>query len=135
MLAAMVDLAYTHRLSVIVWMPLLLAAAIALAAGRSVRGKRAMKSAHGGVWSTTHDPLGLVVTAAILPLMHVRPTSAGGHAHGPAVGVLIAVVLLVAVGYVLGSLIACARFSSAKDRVQFGGMGLAALLMAFSVAA
>jgi hypothetical protein len=135
MLAAMVDLAYMHRLSVVVWMPLLLAAAIALAAARSVRGKRAMESAHGGVWFTTHDPLGLVVTAAILPLMHVRPPSASGHAHGPAVGVLIAVVLLVAVVYVLGSLIACARYSTATDRVQFGGMGLGALFMALSVAA
>lgn len=67
--------------------------------------------------------------------MHVRPPSAGIHEHGPARGVLIAVVVLIAGGYVLGSLISCVRYSSATDRVQFGGMGLAALFMAGSVAA
>ncbi|MET0830158.1 MAG: hypothetical protein ABWY26_11590 [Microbacterium sp.] len=136
MLAGMIDTAYANLLSVVVWIPLLLAAAIGVSAARSVRRPRVRTGAGDGVWVTTHDPLGLVVTAAILPLMHVGSAPAGTHAgHGAPMGVLIALVVIIAAWHVVGSFLACVRNSATAERVQLVAMGISTSFMALSVAA
>lgn len=134
MLSAMADAAFIHLLSTVVWIPLLLGAAIAVAAARSVRQRSAGTDAGALVCVSTHEPLGLVVTAAILPLMHAAPGEVGDHeGHGAPLGFLIAVVLLISAGHVLGSLLASVRSSTLAGRVQFAAMGLASLFMALPV--
>ncbi|WP_404430841.1 hypothetical protein LG299_12845 [Microbacterium lacus] len=134
MLAGMVDVAFTSRLSIVVWIPALLATAMGLAAAQSVRRRRASAAARRGVWITAQDPLGLVATAALLPLMHVGSASESGHAgHGAPLGVLLAVVLLVAIGHAFGSFVACAASAALSVRVQHAAMGASTLLMAIAV--
>lgn len=136
MLVAMIDAAYLNRVSIVVWTPLLLVAAIALAAVRSVRRRGVTMDGRDDVCVTTHDPLGLVAMAVLLPLMHAGSAPASDHAgHGVASGVLIAVVLSVVAAHVIGSLVASVRSLRTSSRLQYVAMGAATGFMAASAIA
>lgn len=135
MLAAMGDVALVHSLSVVVWIPLLIAAAMALAAFRSVRRRAGQPSTGTGLCATTHDPLGLIATAAILPYMHGATASVSEHEHGGHGDIWMALILLVAAGHILGSLVAGVHAEGRPGRIQFTAMGGATLFMALALVA
>lgn len=135
MLAAMVDAAYVGTVSPIAWTALLLGAGVALAASRSSRRRCVVADggAARGVAVATHDALGLVAMAALLPLMSGPGSTddAAAHAgHGAGGGLLTAVVLAVAVGHVIGAGAAFTRSPGAAARLSCLLMGGATAFMA-----
>lgn len=130
MLVAMVDAVYLAVLAVPLWSFVLLVGALALAAARSPRRKRSGTDA-SAFCIVTHDALGLVAMAALLPFMQGGAGQGSHHAgHGVAAGLLVAVVLAVAGGHVAASVVASVRDARSWARAQYALMGGATLLMA-----
>lgn len=130
MLASMVDAAYLNLLSVVFWVPLLLLAAITLAA---VSRRQPVSCV-----AVLHDSLGLIVMAVLLPFMHqasgpglMSSTAHAGHASaGGLLGILTAALVLC---HVAGSLWGVARAPGASARRQYLLMGGATALMSAAV--
>ncbi|MFF2486131.1 hypothetical protein ACFVSU_07015 [Microbacterium sp. NPDC058062] len=133
MLVAMVNVTYA---SAPVWSIALLGAAMALAAWRSPRSRRQRTVAPRSC-AVPHTALGLVATAAILPLMAGgMPAEVLGHAgHGASAGALVAVVLGVAGCHAGASVLASVREVHTLSRIQHVLMGGTTLLMAATVIA
>ena len=140
MLVAMVDAAYIGAVSPIAWTALLVVAGVGFAAAGSSR-RRIVLAGGGpaeGVGVTTHDALGLVAMAALIPLMaiDVAGGDAGAHAgHGAGAGPLTVVVLAVALGHVVGAGAAFARSPGLGPRLSCTLMGGATAFMAAAVLA
>jgi len=123
MLLAMLDAAVFGVVAPVYWTAVLLAAAVALAAWRRPRQRRAPRVPAS---MTLHTTLGMVVMAGLQVAM-------GGHApaHGHGHGVALApVVIAAAAGYVLLSLALLRRMTTRLDRVQIGAMAASVALMA-----
>lgn len=132
-LGAMVDTVAFESARAVLWAPLLIAAAIVVAAVRSPRRATAGLSVQRG-GTGTHDALGLVAMAALLPLMSPGTTPTAGHAaHGGTVGLLVALVLAVAGGHVIATAVACVREARGWRRARHVFMACATALMAAAV--
>jgi len=135
MLAAMVDVMYLRVVSAPVWSIALFVTAMGMAAVASPRARRPRGHAAASC-AVPHSALGLVATAALLPLMHPASTAeVSAHAgHGGAgMGMLIAVVLAAALAHVSACLLASVREARARGRAPHALMGAATGLMAAAV--
>jgi hypothetical protein len=132
MLVAMADgMRATPSAPRILWVALLLATAITLAAAR---GRRRAPVGAVSRAMAVHTATGLVVTGALLALM--TGAAHGGqdpHAHGLSSGALTAVLVVGALSYAAVSVVVAARSSATTARVQLVSMGASAALMAVAV--
>lgn len=135
MLAAMVDVMFLGRLGAVLWVGLLVAAAIGWAVQARLRRPRGADVAASAV----HDAFGLVVMAALLPMMHGGFDDAAGAAahagHGAGAGGLVALVLAAALAHTAASAVASVRGTRPSERCMHVLMGGATLLMAVPVLA
>lgn len=132
MVVAMVDALWLRALPVVYSMALLLAAAIATAAIRSVRARRA-PGAGRGACESSHAPLGFVATAVCLPSMHGMAAAGASHAqHGLGAGAFTATMLAICGGHLLVSAVAARRASSVGERAHYVLMGAGTALMALA---
>lgn len=133
MLSAMVDVVFLHRIGIVLWLAVLLAAGIGLSAFQAGRRRRAGGSAAEMQVAATYDAFGLVAMAALLPMMYAgfREAGAAAHAgHGAATGGLVILVLATAMSHVTVSAIASVRGVRSSERFMHVLMGGATLLMA-----
>lgn len=138
MLLAMVDAMWIRIIPTVFWLAALVLGALCISALRSVRSRSGRES--GGACRSSHTPLGFVVTAACLPFMQ-PPTavqaavSGGGHAHHAlGAGSVTALVVLLAGGYLVISLIAARLAGRGAERAHFLLMGSGSALMALAAA-
>lgn len=136
MLAAMVDAMWVRTVPIVFSMALLVGTALIVSAVRSVRA-RAGRGAGGGACRSSHTPLGFVVTAACLPFMQVPAVSANaagvGHVHhGGSAMNLTALVVALAVAYVITSAVAARFADQAGERAHFALMGIGTGAMALA---
>ncbi|MGR0219924.1 hypothetical protein [Agromyces sp. ZXT2-6] len=133
MLGAMVDVVFLHRIGTVLWLAVLLAGAIGLSAVHAWRRRRAGEDAAELHVGATHDALGLVVMAALLPMMSGGLGEAGADAHaghGAGVSGLSALVVAAALSHTVVSAVASVRGVRASERLMHLLMGGATLLMA-----
>lgn len=138
MVMVMVDAMWIRLVPTVFWMAALVVGALGVSALRSVRSRPGRDS--GGACRRSHTPLGFVVTAACLPFM--QPSTAthasvagGGHAqHALGAGSLTGLVVLLAGGYLVTSLIAARLAGRGGERAHFLLMGSGSALMALAAA-
>lgn len=141
MLVAMIHAGYVSRGSTVFWSALLILVALGISAAQA-RGRNAVGSDRlDGACVIAHDSLGLITTAALLPLMHsgsivAAGTGSPGHSgHSLGGGLLITVVLAIAASYIVASGVAWVQSAGRAGRLQYPAMGGMAALMAASALA
>lgn len=134
MIAAMADAMWLRMVPVVYSMALLLAAAVAISAFRSIRARHHGEGAGIRACEISHTPLGFVVTAVCLPSMYGSILStASAHAHhGLGAGAFTVVVVAICGGYLISSVIAARRAALPSDRAQYALMGAGAVGMALA---
>jgi hypothetical protein len=133
MLAAMADAVFLQRITVVLWMAVLLAAGIGLSATEARRRRRGGGDAADLRVAPLHDGLGMVAMAALLPTMDGGVAEAGGLAHlghGALAGGTVTLVLTTAVPHVLATAVASVRSAGASERLMHLLMGGATAVMA-----
>ena len=133
MLGAMVDVVFLRWIGAILWVAMLVAAAIGLSAARARRRRRAGGSAAATQVAAAHDAFGLIVMAGLLTTMAGGFGDAGADAHsghGAGGGGLIILVLAAAVAHTVVSAVASIRGGRSSERLMHLLMGGATLLMA-----
>lgn len=151
MMLAMADAALSRLVAPVWWCAALLATAVALAAvgGRArsraempMSGRHPADAVHVGRDTAmgVHAAGGLVVMAALLLAMTgdagtVGASGAGAiHRHGSAVAGPAAAGVVLAVAYVIGSILIAVRARRALDRVQYAAMAASVALMSVALA-
>jgi len=130
MLVAMLDAALTHAVPAVVWATVLIGSAIALAALRSPRRRRARR-APADIGMLVHTTVGMVAMAALqLSMLHAETATGGGHVHGVGRGLLDGLLIGGSIAYAVFSAVLAARAHTRLDRAQDVAMGASVCLMA-----
>ena len=133
MLGAMVDVVFLRWIGTVLWVAMLVAAAIGLSAVQARRRRGAGGKVAETPLASTHDAFGLIVMAGLLTTMAGGFGDAGADAHsghGAGGGGLIILVLAAAVAHSVVSAVACVRGDRSSERLVHLLMGGATLLMA-----